>query len=159
MSKPKVEIIEPVATKTKPTTPSNSVPTQLLVGDWFGNEATELTRYYDFSFKPDGSGSRNGTPFQWSLIEKQLNIKWFRIISKSEYNSIRSNADAMNYDTDGTRVFQTGNKTQRIISKDGQYMIVNNSDTYTVKTLSATKLVISIKTKNGKIMSSHHTRM
>lgn len=65
----------------------------------------------------------------------------------------------MNYEADGSRIFQTGDKTQRIISKDGQYMIVHKSDTYTIKTLSASKLVMAIKTKSGEIMDSHHTRM
>lgn len=160
-SKPKVETVKPI-TPSKPKEKAPSAAELLLFGDWKGNKATELTRYFDYTFNEDFTGSNSEDVFNWSLEEKgtskTLHIHQTKSISKAEYNSIRAAADAMNFEADGTRIFQTGSKKQRIISNGNSYLLIQKTNKYTVNALTRTKLVISVKTSSGRVLNSYHSR-
>jgi hypothetical protein len=91
--------------KSTPTTPA--VPTaakstgmsksEMLVGKWKGEVATETTQFFDYEFMADGTAKRGQTSFQWALKTDEtgdfLELATYKSITGAQYFKYLEEAD------------------------------------------------------------------
>jgi len=141
---------------------ANALVTKKLLGNWKGDKATQITKYFDFEFNENGKGERNEIPFYWKLSKKDngeiLTVSWFRTITTGEYNNIRSNADEMMPKGNNTTTYITNGKKESVMVNDGQFYLITGMEVFKVAVLTNKKLVLSVKATNGKTINTYHSK-
>jgi hypothetical protein len=163
----------PKPTKTQqPTAPSTSVNVpslgasrtedvaELILGGWNGEIASEMTKFFDYEFMINGSGTRDYENFFWSLNQESsgnyIDIQFVELIDVSTYNEYLNKAGSFQ-NVEGIVIFQLNNETKKIKIKNGNYYELGIIQRLEIEEISSNKLVFSFN-YGGRIIKTLHKK-
>lgn len=147
-----------VTTVTTLTPPKRS-KTDILVGRWFGEEASAMTKFFDYDFNIDGSGRRGNLDFYWAFQSESgndyIDIQYFKPITRKVYQGYM--AEGNNFELrDNLTILKTADgKTHKIKIIGDYYSELEDSERYLITKLDDESLELSFK-YNGKIVKTLH---
>jgi hypothetical protein len=156
----KIEAETPITPKPAVTlTPPKLSKTDLLIGRWTGEEASDLTKFFDYDFNIDGSGRRGMLDFYWAYKTEggkdYLDVQYFKPITRKIYQDYLVQVDKIETRDDLT-IFKTSDgKTHQIKIGGDDYSELESSERYLITILEDNKLELSF-TYNGKIVKTLH---
>lgn len=152
---------EPAAATPKPTatlTPPKS-KADLIVGKWLGEDASDMTKFFDYDFNIDGTGRRGNLDFNWTLISEDgkdyIDIQYFKPITKREYKAYLAKVDNLEYLENYTVINTTDGERHQIKINGEYYAELKKTERYTIEKLETKNLLLVFKL-NGKTVKSLH---
>jgi hypothetical protein len=140
-------------------TPPKLSKTDLLIGTWTGEEASDLTKFFDYDFNIDGSGRRGTLDFYWSYKTEggkdYLDVQYFKPITRKIYQDYLVQVDNIENRGDLTIFKTSDSKTHQIKIIGDNYSELASSERYLITKLEDNKLELSF-TYNGKIVKTLH---
>lgn len=150
-----VETTTPAVTLTPPQLSKSD----LLVGSWKGEEASDLTTFFDYDFNIDGSGRRGRLDFYWSFVSENgkdyVDIQYFTPITRKVYQGYLAQGSDIEL-RDNLTIFKTPDgKVHQIKIMGDNYSELASSERYLITQLNENTLELSFK-YNGKIVKTLH---
>lgn len=157
-------IQKPVAPKAEPVAKKRTQGTskfEQIIGTWSGEVVDDLYKYHDYYFKIDGTGTQNGAPIEWEMVEdaglSYVKITGSRRISRSEYQDIMVQASSLEA-LDTYTLVKTPKGDHKLKIEGENYSLITNPKLLQVNKINNIKLVLSIRGKDGKLTKTKYTR-
>lgn len=152
---------------TKPTptatTPTLNVPqskTELIVGNWKGEDASDMTKFFDYDFNIDGSGRRGNLDFTWTYVNEAgkdyIDIQYYQPITRTTYQSYLAKVEGTIDMRDGLNIINTTDGEKHSVKIMGSsYLELTDAQRLKIDTIDSDTLELSFK-YNGKTVKTLH---
>lgn len=131
---------------------------ELILGGWNGEIASEMTKFFDYEFMVNGSGTRDDENFFWKLTQENgnnyIDIQFVELIDISTYNKYLNDAGSFQ-NIEGIVNFQLNNETKKIKIENGNYYELGIAQRLKVENISNKKLVFSFNYSGRTIKTLH----
>lgn len=158
-------LTEPVAPTLPESTSTSNVSqskAELIVGNWKGEDASDMTKFFDYDFNIDGSGHRGTLDFTWTYVNEAgkdyIDIQFYQPITRTTYQSYLAKVDGIIEMRDDMNIIKTtdGEKhSVKIINNN--YLELTNKQRFKVDKINSNTLELSYKS-NGKTVKTLHYR-
>jgi len=133
---------------------------ELILGGWNGDIASEMTKFFDYEFMLGGSGTRDYENFFWKLNQvdgtNYIDIQFVKLIDVDIYNKYLNEAGSFQ-NIDGIVNFQLNNETKKIKIQNGNYYELGKSQRLKIEEISEKLLVLSFN-YNGRTVRTMHLK-
>lgn len=155
---------ETPAIETQPTLTPPKSSMDLLIGRWQGEDASDMTKFFDYDFYLDGTGRRGSLDFNWTLQseggQEYIDIQFFKPISRAKYQSYFEKVDTDKTgaieDKDNLRILKTTDgETLQFKINGNNYALLDETKRFTIDSIESKSLTLSFE-YNGKTVKTLH---
>ena len=154
---------KPTTTAAATTTPTLSVQqsmTELIIGSWKGEDASDMTKFFDYDFHLDGSGRRGNTDFSWTYVNEAaknyIDIQFYNPITRSTYQNYLAKVDGTMEMRDDVNIINTTDGEKHSIKIMGNnYLELTDTKRFKIDDIDNNSLELSFK-YNGKTVKTLH---
>lgn len=158
----------------KPTKPTETTPTEttqptlnikqskaeLIVGSWKGEDASDMTKFFDYDFNLDGSGRRGNVDFSWTYVNEAgkdyIDIQYYKSITRTTYHSYLEKVDGTMEMRDGMNIINTTDGEKHSVKIMGnKYLELQDIQRLKIDEIDSNSLELSLK-YNGKTVKTLH---
>jgi len=159
----------PEPAKPAPAANTSSVPSldgatkttdvsELILGGWNGDVASEMTKFFDYEFMANGSGTRDYENFFWKLNQVDANnfidIQFVTLIDVSTYNKYLNEAGSFQ-NIDGIVHFELNKETKKIKIENGNYYELGKAQRLKIEEIDDKTLIFSFNYSGRTVRTMH----
>lgn len=161
---PEPEVTTKETTETSPievpTLQVQESKTELIVGSWKGEDASDMTKFFDYDFNVDGSGRRGNIDFSWIYINEDgndyIDIQYYKPITRTTYQNYLAKVDGTMEMRDGLNIINTTDGEKHSVKIMGNdYLEIENTQRLKIDEINDKSLEFSFK-YNGKTVKTLH---
>ncbi len=152
---------QPEVTINNPVTFNTVSAATLITGSWKGNDASNMTKFFDYNFNTDGSGNRGNLDFTWTYVNEAgvdyIDVQYYTSITRATYQQYLSKiGDGMEI-RDGMNIISTTDGEKHAVKIMGSnYLELSEKQRLKIDTINDNTLELSYKLDGKTVKTSHY---
>ena len=144
-----------------PAVNNSTSKSMLIVGSWKGDDATSMTKYFDYYFDVDGTGNRGNLDFTWTYVNEfgtdYIEIQYYTPITRATYQQYLSKIGDTMEIRDGMNIINTTDGERHAVKIIGsRYLELSEKHRLKIDSITESSLELSYKLEGKTVKTTHY---